>query len=211
MIIHLLMNKLFVFLSLLLMPFVLEAQVRADSVSVALEQLESLYWAETDKEKGASVALVRDLAVRYASVRNDDKAYVFGCEYLRHVPDDVPMMELCASASLMRGQEDEAARLYGEVLRCDSNHLQANIFLGSYYYLKGERERNDLERWFFRLKRPTRMQYARYRNRLGVIFRRTYVKARHCLQKAEQQLPSDGTDRTLMRIRQVEQTVEGIR
>ena len=52
----------------------------------------------------------------------------------------------------------------------DANNLQANIFLGSYYYLQAEREKKKLEDDYKKITSPTRMQYARYRNGLSDVY-----------------------------------------
>ena len=44
---------------------------------------------------------------------------------------------------MMRGKEKDAVKTYEKVLMLDANNLQANIFLGSYYYLQAEREKEE--------------------------------------------------------------------
>lgn len=173
-----------------------------------VEQAEMFYWTQVDKTQNVAVLFSAELARSYQKERSFDKAYLFCQEYLQRYPDDLRMLELCASASLMRGEEEEAADIYRSILRLDNDNLQANIFLGNYYFLQGERERDRLHKSYFHIKTPTRMQYARYRNRLSDIFRNTYSKARDCLRKAARQMPSDGTQHTLDLIEQIRKEAE---
>ena len=133
--------------------------------------------------------------------------------------NNIPDLQVSESYSLLynkysgkkpasRREEEEAADIYRNILRLDNDNLQANIFLGNYYFLQGERERDRLHKSYFHIKTPTRMQYARYRNRLSNIFRNTYSKARDCLRKAARQMPSDGTQHTLDLIEQIRKEAE---
>ena len=42
-----------------------------------------------------------------------------------------------------RGQEEDALRMYENILKLDADNLAANIFLGNYYYLMAEQERKN--------------------------------------------------------------------
>lgn len=79
----------------------------------------------------------------------------------------------------------------------DANNLQANIFLGSYYYLQAEREKKKLEDDYKKITSPTRMQYARYRNGLSDVYSNVYSKAKDYLQRVLQLFPSTEAGNTL--------------
>ena len=100
---------------------------------------------------------------------------------------------------------EQARSLYEQVLRLEPEHLQANIFLGNYYYLQAEQSRTALEAEYRRLSQPTRMQQADYRNRMAALLQSGYAQAKRCLQCACRHLPSTEVSRTLATIAALEQ------
>lgn len=78
----------------------------------------------------------------------------------------------------MRGEAKDAMKLYEKVLALDADNLQANIFLGNYYYLQAEQKKKTLEDNYKKIVAPTRMQYAGYRNGLSDIYSNGYSKAK---------------------------------
>lgn len=104
----------------------------------------------------------------------------------------------------MRGREKEASKLYEKVLTLDGDNLQANIYLGNYYYLQAEKDRKKLDDDYKKLSSPTRMQYARYRNGLSDLFINNYTKAKNYLQRVLQLFPSMEAGNTLERIKKIE-------
>ena len=168
------------------------------------DQTEMYYWTSVDKTKDVTPRLAQQLAVRYKSLRNYDKAYLFYKEILQYRQQDVPTMVACAEMEMMRGQEKNAVKLYENVLTLDANNLQANIFLGNYYYLQAEQDKKKLEDDYKKINTPTRMQYARYRNGLSDVFTSGYAKARTYLQKVLQLFPSAEAGKTLDKIKKTE-------
>ncbi|MCQ5137498.1 hypothetical protein NE628_14930, partial [Coprococcus eutactus] len=75
-----------------------------------------------------------------------DKAYLFCKELLQKFPNDVKWLLTCAETEVCRGKEEEALQTYQKVLSLDANNLDANIFVGNYYYLKAEQEKQQLMR-----------------------------------------------------------------
>ena len=74
----------------------------------------------------------------------------------------------------------------------DANNLQANIFLGNYFYLQAEREKKKLEDDYKKITSPTRMQYARYRNGLSDVYSNGYSKAKRLFAAGVAVVPFDG-------------------
>ena len=105
---------------------------------------------------------------------------------------------------LMRGKEKDALKTYEKVLKLDADNLQANIYLGNYYYLQAEKDKKKLDDDFKKITSPTRMQYARYRNGLSDVFTNNYTKAKAYLQRVLQLFPSTEAGRTLEKIKKVE-------
>ena len=105
---------------------------------------------------------------------------------------------------MMRGKEKDAVKTYEKVLILDANNLQANIFLGNYFYLQAEREKKKLEDDYKKITSPTRMQYARYRNGLSDVYSNGYSKAKDYLQRVLQLFPSTEAGNTLEKIKKLE-------
>lgn len=174
------------------------------SASAGIDQSEMYYWTSVDKSKNVTPRLALELANRYKNLRNYDKAYLFYKEVLQYHPQDVAMLVSCAEMEMMRGQEKNAVKLYESALALDPNNLQANIFLGNYYYLQAEQDKKQLDEDYKRIGTPTRMQYARYRNSLSEVFSSGYTKARSYLQKVLQLFPSTEAGKTLEKIKKTE-------
>lgn len=167
-------------------------------------QVEMYYWTRVDKETPVALRLARELATHYKDKRNYDKAYLFYKECLQYIPEDVTLLVPCAQMQLMRGEEKDAVKLYEKVLALDADNLQANIFLGNYYYLQAEHDKKKLEDDFRKISSPTRMQYARYRNGLSDVVSTGYDKAKLYLQKVLQLFPSTEAVKTLDKIKKLE-------
>ena len=73
----------------------------------------------------------------------------------------------CGEMEVCRGKEAEALKTYEKILTLDADNLAANIFVGNYYYLKAEQEKQKIENDYKKINAPTRMQYARYREGLS--------------------------------------------
>lgn len=167
-------------------------------------QVEMYYWTRVEKESSVALRLARELATHYKDKRNYDKAYLFYKECLQYIPEDVTVLVPCAQMQLMRGEEKDAVKLYEKVLGLDADNLQANIFLGNYYYLQAERDKKKLEDDFRKISSPTRMQYARYRNGLSDVVSTSYDRAKQYLQKVLQLFPSTEAVKTLDKIKRLE-------
>lgn len=175
-----------------------------EAADKAADQTEMYYWIRVDKESAVAHRLARELAIHYKDKRNYDKAYLFYKECLQYIPEDVNVLVPCAQMQLMRGKEKDAVKLYEKVLGLDADNLQANIFLGNYYYLQAERDKKKLEDDFRKISSPTRMQYARYRNGLSDVISTGYDKAKLYLQKVVQLFPSMEAVKTLDKIKKLE-------
>lgn len=152
------------------------------------DRTEMFYWTNVDKSSEVAPRLADVLAVHYKEMRNYDKAYLFYKEFLQRHPEDVPALVSCAEMEMMRGKEKDALKTYEKVLMLDADNLQANIFLGNYYYLQAEKDKKKLEEDYKKITSPTRMQYARYRNGLSDVFTNSYGKAKAYLQRVLQVL-----------------------
>lgn len=168
------------------------------------DQTEMFYWTRIDKSSTVAPRLAKEMAVQYKELRNYDKAYLFYKEFLQYHSEDVPALVSCAEMEMMRGEEKDAMKTCEKVLTLDANNLQANIFLGNYYYLQAENAKKKLEEDFKKISAPTRMQQARYRNGLSDVFTNNYTKARVYLQRVLQLFPSTEAGKTLEKIKKME-------
>lgn len=169
-----------------------------------VDRTEMFYWAHVKKESEVVPRLAQVLAGQYKELDNYDKAYLFYKELLQRYPNDVPVLVSCADMEMMRGKEKDAAEIYEKVLNLDTNNLQANIFLGNYYYLQAEIEERKIEADYKKIASPTKMQYARYRNGLSNVFSNGYFKAKVYLRRVMQLFPSTEAGKTLEKIKKIE-------
>ena len=168
------------------------------------DQTEMFYWTQVDKNSVVAPRLAQEMAAYYKKTRNYDKAYLFYKELLQNRPEDISSLVSCAEMEMMRGKEENAVKLYEKVLSLDADNLQANIFLGNYFYLQAERQKKSLEDNFKKLNTPTKMQYARYRNGLSDVFVNDYSKAKGYLQRVLRLFPSTEAGKTLDKIKLLE-------
>lgn len=177
------------------------------AIGYNIDRSEMYYWTNVDKNSAICPKLANELALSFKKNRNYDKAYLFYKEILQKNPNNIDCLEDCAEMQVCRGQEKDALRTYEQLLQLDADNLAANIFLGNYYYLQAEREKNKLETDFKKLSSPTKMQYARYRDGLYKLFATGYEKARSSLQKVVQRFPSTEAKKTLDKIVIIEKEV----
>lgn len=174
------------------------------ATAVSADRAEVFYWTTLDKDAAVSSRFTEVLATHYSRQRDYDKACLFYREYLKQRPTDVSALTACAEAQLLRGRDKEALALYEKALTLDADNLQANIYLGNYYFLQAEKARRRLDDDYKKLLSPTRMQYARYRNSLSDLLAGSYAKARGYLQRVLRHFPSTEATRTLEKIKRIE-------
>lgn len=170
------------------------------AVKLQIERSEMFYWTNVDKNNAVCQKLAYELAIEYKKNRNYDKAYLFYRELLQKQPNNIDYLESCAEMQVGRGHEKEAVRMYEKLLQLDADNLAANIFLGNYYYLVAEREKEQLENDYKKLSAPTRMQYASYRDKMSRLFSTSYQRARTSLQKVVSRFSSTEARKTLDKI-----------
>lgn len=140
------------------------------------DRTEMFYWTNVDKSSEVAPRLADVLAVHYKEMRNYDKAYLFYKEFLQRHPEDVPALVSCAEMEMMRGKEKDALKTYEKVLMLDADNLQANIFLGNYYYLQAEKDKKKLEEDY---KKNRKLAYVciadYYKSEQNVLFCLTLI------------------------------------
>ena len=174
------------------------------AISLNIDRSEMFYWTSIDKSSEISSKLSNELALAYKKNRNYDKAFLFYKELSQKDPDNVDYLEAVAEMQVCRGQEKDALRMYENILKLDADNLAANIFLGNYYYLMAEQEKQQLMRDYKKISSPTRMQYARYKDGLSKLMTDGYGKAKEYLQNVIRQFPSAEVMKTLEKIKKME-------
>jgi hypothetical protein len=78
---------------------------------------------------------------------------------------------------------EDARLLHEQIVSQDTSCLESTIWLGNYYYLKGEEKRKEAERAFSTLPFPSSMQSAFYQEQLKTICREYHMKAEILVQR----------------------------
>lgn len=179
----------------------------AQAISANPDKSEMYYWTTVDKNSEVCPKLALKLATYYKKARNYDRAYLFYKELLQKSPNDVNYLSGCAEMEVYRGNESEALRAYEKIIGVDVNHLAANIFIGNYYYLTAEQEKQKMENEYRKIAAPTRMQHGHYRDELSRLVSTRYEKAKEYLQNVIRQFPSTEAQKTLNKILLIEKEV----
>lgn len=174
------------------------------SASINADETEMFYLTRVEKNSDVAPRLANELALYYKSQRSYDKAYLFYRELLQYNNHNVAALIGCAEMEMMRGKAKNALEMYEKVLLLDADNLQANIFLGNYFYMMAERDKKRLDDDYKKIVSPTRMQYARYKNSLSEVYSNVYSKAKDYLQRVMQQFPSTEAGVTLGKIEMLE-------
>lgn len=167
----------------------------------------TFFWKSVDAAKEGKRIMAMELGSYYREKRDYDKACPFYAEMNRLFPSDIMSLSTHAEMEVLRGREKEALLLYERVLTLDANNLAANIFIGNYYYLQADKEKKVLEDGYHKLRTPTKMQYAAYRNGVEELVNAEYSKAKVCLQRVIAQFPSTEVKKTLEKIQTVEKEI----
>ena len=174
------------------------------AVSENTEEAELFFWKHTANDTLFSSKMALILGDHYKRACNYNKAHVFYDELIKLQPDDIDALLACADLKAQSGKEKEALELYERVLSLDVNNLPANIFIGNYYYYYAEKERAEIEHSYSKLRVPTKMQNARYREHINDLVNSDYAKAKGYLQRVIALFPSFEVKKVLDKIRMVE-------
>lgn len=172
-----------------------------------VENAELFYWTYWDKQGSIAPRLAYDLALYYEKAYNYEKASIFYKECIRYNPQDVKGLLMVARMDVMRGKENEAIHTYEKVLSLEPDNLDAHIYAGNYYYLQGKLERQQVEQNYKRVKAPTHMQYAHYRNELDRVFSEKFTKSRSHFEHVLKQFSSVGAKKALTEIERIKKEI----
>lgn len=171
------------------------------------EKASNFYWVRVSSDCSLRKTLALDLGNYFRERRNYDKASPFFRELVQLSPKDIYCLSQCAAIETQMGEAEKALELYLKVLSMDADNLDANIFVGNYYFFYAEKKRRQLEADYAKLVSPTRMQSARYRNELSGIIITEYGRVKEYLSRVIKQFPSMEVNKTLDKIQRIEKEV----
>jgi len=96
-----------------------------------------------------------------------------------------------ADGLFKRGMTEEARQVHEEIVRLDTACFESNVWVGNYYYLKGEEKRKQADDAYRSLPDPSRMQMAYYQEQLKAICLEYYLRADTMVQRALRQQLTD--------------------
>jgi hypothetical protein len=82
------------------------------------------------------------------------------------------------------GMSEEARQVHELIVSQDTSCLESTVWLGNFYFLKGEEKRKEAERAFNTLPYPSSMQSAYYQEQLKSICRDYHMKAELLVERA---------------------------
>lgn len=115
----------------------------------------------------------------YEFRRDAEHTLAIADELLAVMPRQVSYLKSKANALLLAGQNDSAAVVQQSILQIDSLDFDANLFLGSYYAVKGEERLDSIdERYLETLGQSTRPVLL-YREEKREVLDTDIARARH--------------------------------
>lgn len=180
----------------------------SNAIPLSVEKAEMYYWTRVDKNCEAATGMLFELGAYYKAERNYDKAYLFYKELTNKHPNEVKYLEERAHVEVWGGKSTDAVLTYEQILYLDPDNLDANIFMGNYYFLLAEQKKERLEKDFRTISSPTRMQVISYRNSIGEIYRTDYLRAKPFLENVVSQFSSTEAKKSLEKIEKMERRME---
>jgi hypothetical protein len=89
-----------------------------------------------------------------------------------------------AKKLIVLGQFNEAIKLHEQILGIDSCNYESIVWLGNYFFLKGQDIVNDEDKNYNSIQLPSRMQMAFHMEELKKIYNNYFLKAEPYLEKA---------------------------
>lgn len=172
------------------------------------ESAEVFYWVKAYDKTALSDTLLLGLAKSYYEKGNYSKALELSRTFYKNSknPSVNKLLEL-ADLLTNLGDIRFTQNVYSQVIIIDPNNLSANLFLGNYLYLRAERERKRVCSIYEQKNKPTRMQYAEYREKLKELYTASYMQAREHLQRAYRKLSSSELKATISHIDEIKKDI----
>lgn len=169
------------------------------------ENAEVFYWLRASDNETLRPKVLLVLAKCYSEQQNASKAVVMYRELVMKCDPTTSILLDAARDVINLGDVRVTQLIYEKVLQKEPTNVVANMFLGNFFYLKGEKEFSRLDYHYNQKKKHTRMEYAEYRKQQQAIFEAYYDKAKsHLIIVMSVKKFSDEIENTLTKINQLE-------
>lgn len=173
------------------------------------ENAEVFYWLRASDNEILRPKVLLVLAKCYSEQQNASKAVVMYRELVMKCDPTTSILLDAARDVINLGDVRVTQLIYEKVLQKEPTNVVANMFLGNFFYLKGEKEFSRLDYHYSQKKKHTRMEYAEYRKQQQAIFETYYDKAKsHLLIVMSVKKFSDEIENTLTKINQLEEKLK---
>ena len=115
----------------------------------------------------------------YEFRRDAEHTLAIADELLAVMPRQVSYLKSKANALLLAGQNDSAAVVPQSILQIDSLDFDANLFLGSYYAVKGEERLDSIDERYLEALGRSAQPAIRYREEKREVLATDIARARH--------------------------------
>ncbi len=169
---------------------------------------EVFYWLRAAENESIKGKVLPILAKSYLANNNPAKAIELYKEMVLKTTQPVSILLDIAETVISLGDVRVSQLIYEKILEKDSTNLKANLFLGNFIYLRGEKERLRIEYVYSKKKKHTRMEYAEYRKELSNLFDLYYIKSREHLVRANKLRHSVELVNTIQKINDLEELLK---
>lgn len=115
----------------------------------------------------------------YEFRRDAEHTLAIADELLAVMPRQVSYLKSKANALLLAGQNDSAAVVQQSILQIDSLDFDANLFLGSYYAVKGQERLDSIDERYLETLGRSAQPAIRYREEKREVLATDIARARH--------------------------------
>lgn len=169
---------------------------------------EVFYWLRAADNESIKAKVLPILAKSYLKNDNPAKAIELYKELVLKTTQPVSSLLEIAETVIAIGDVRVSQLIYEKIIERDSTNLKANLFLGNFIYLRGEKERLRIEYTYSKKKKHTRMEYAEYRSELKNLLDIYYLKSREHLVRANKLRHSAEIVNTIKKIDDLEELLK---
>ena len=155
-----------------------------------------------------AIELFPDLELKYKSKlcntyyysKDYEKLLPLAEEVLSKEPSDTKLRQFYAIALQRMKKNTEALAAFEKLLEYEPDNLNANIFLGNYYYQVGKGQIDKATKEYEKIQNPSRMEWTANNKKTDAIVEKYYTKAIPYLEKAYSQNPDENLKKMLFAI-----------
>ncbi len=160
------------------------------------ENLESIYLTARDRFPEKQHSFNNKLLYFYYNNKAYSKAVDIADKILGYKPGHTKTMYMKAVSLAMGSQNEEAKKVFKEVLATDPGHAKANTQLGLLYYREATKVFDVAVRKYNQLKNPSRLDYSNFRKEKATSWE-GYEQAVNYLLKAYENSPTSQVKQAL--------------